>query len=99
MPEALQYLAYGAGVVGVIVVSFWGAFRWLLDRIDERFKAAVRSEEFEIFVDKRVAVAFEGALRPLLGALGDVAGKAEVAQKTADAAHRRMDEYLGKDRA
>lgn len=82
--------------IGIIAAVLWSAFRWLLARIDDQFKAAIRSEEFEKVIDKRVAAAFDGALRPLLGAHSDIAGKVATAQNTADAAHRRIDEYLGK---
>lgn len=85
--------------VGIVAVILWRAFRWLLDRIDEQFRAAIRSEEFERVIDRRVAAAFDGALRPLMGAHADLAGKVQTAQNTADAAHRRIDEYLGKGHA
>lgn len=47
-------------------------------------------------LDDRVVAAFAGAQAPLLTALTEVTGRAVMASKSADAAHRRIDEYLGK---
>lgn len=99
MPEALQWLAYAGAVLVAVAGIFWRGFRWLLDRIDERFKSAIRSEEFETVIDKRVAAAFEGALHPLMRAYGEVQADARKAQATAEAAHRRIDRHHGKDHA
>lgn len=99
LPEALQYLAWAAGAVVAIVAVTWRGFVWLLNRIDERFKAAIRGEDFEAVVDKRVSAAFDGALRPLMGANADLAAKIQTVKDSADAAHRRMDEHLERQHA
>jgi len=91
LPEALQYVAYAAGCVVAVVAVFWRVFRWLLDRIDERFKAAIRSEEFEHVVDKRVSAAFAGATEPLMAGQRMLSRELGAVEGMAKAAHRRLD--------
>jgi hypothetical protein len=62
--------------------------------LQRHFGTALRSDDFEAVVDRRVGAAFNGALAPLLAAQTDIAGKAQTAKDTADAAHRRIDEHL-----
>ncbi len=94
LPEGLVLVLWTLAVLAVLAVGLWGFLSWLLARIDERFAAAIRSEAFETVVDKRVGVAFSGAIAPLLTAQNDLAAKIGQAAKTADAAHRRIDEHL-----
>jgi hypothetical protein len=94
LPEPLVYVLWTlAAVVGLAGV-LWGGMSWLLNRIDERFSAAIKGEEFERVVDRRVATAFDGATGPLLRAQSELAEKIAITRQAADAAHRRIDKHL-----
>lgn len=91
-PEGVVAVMWALGVLAAVTGALWAIFAWLLARIDERFKSAIRSDDFGHFIDDRIVRAFDGAVSPFLRAQHDLSDRLAIVERSNDTAHRRIDE-------